>query len=241
MLAYERSVALGSEVIDVDLELSADGVLVAHHDTTVDAQTNGHGAVAEMTLAELRALDAGWGFKLNGSYPYRGKGVTIPTLGELLDRFPNFLFSLDLKDLGSDIIAPVCAAIRHAGHLDRTFVGSDSDDQIFEFRRRCPDVRTSATLADALALWSAAAKGDEAFVPQVHIDQPPYRVGSRTLVDGTRLAFAHRHDVAILTWVVDDPATMKSLVQLGVDGIYTRRPDLLAPIVANARHHAASG
>ncbi len=140
--------------------------------------------------------------------------------------------SIDLKDLRFDVIEPVCDVLRATDAIGRSFVPSDRDEQIFELRRRCPDIHTSATLVDARALWNAAQVQDVGFQPAALIDRPPYRVGTRTLVDAGRLAYPHDHGVAILTWVVDDAPTMRALVELGVDGIYTRYPDRLAKIVA---------
>ena len=229
--AYEHSVALGGEVIDVDVGLSADGVPVAFHDTVVDGTTDGHGRVADLTVAQLQQLDAAYSFTIAGKQPFRGMGLHIPTLREVLDRFPGMLVSLDLKDLGTDIIQPLCDVLRSTGSLARSFVGSNGDAQIVQIRRQCPDVRTSSNLPDARALWNAAATGDQTFRPAALIDQPPYQVNGQVLVTKERLAYAHAHGVAVLTWVVDDEATMRSLVAMGVDGIYTRYPDRLARVV----------
>jgi glycerophosphoryl diester phosphodiesterase len=205
---------------------------VGIHDQTVDATTEGSGAVTSFTVAQLQQLDAGYDFTLDGKQPYRGKGVQIPTLRQVLDQFPDTLVSIDLKNLGFDILEPVCDVVRGAHALDRSFVGSNGDEQIIELRKRCPDIRTSANLPDARALWAAAEANDESYRPAALIDQPPYRRSGRTLVSPERLAYAHAHDVAILTWVVDDEASMRELVAMGVDGIYTRNPDRLAKITA---------
>ena len=233
--AYEHSMAMGGEVVDVDVALSADGVPVAVHDANVDATTEASGAVASLTVAQLQALDAGYRFTIDGTQPFRGLGLRIPTLLEILERFPTAMVSLDLKDLGSDILQPVCDLLHEEHAVARSFVGSDGDDQIVELRRRCPDVRTSANLPDARALWKAADGNDPTFRPGATIDQPPFRAGDRTLVTKERLAYAHAHGVAVLTWVVDDEPTMRALVEMGVDGIYTRYPDRLARIVESYR------
>ena len=230
MLAFESTVAMGADVVDVDLRISADGVVVAIHDSTVDRTTGTHGNVKSMSYDELAKLDAGWGFSPAGSlddHPYRGAGVTIPTLETILERFPTTLLSIDLKDESMDMVQPVCDQLRSHGRLDDVFVGSNSDPQILEFRKRCPDVRTSAIMNDVYAARDARASGDPDFVPAVTVNQPPFRRGGRELVDAASLAWAHDHGVAILTWVVNDEADMQKLIDLGVDGIYTSYPDRL--------------
>ena len=233
LVALEHSMAAGGEVVDIDVGLTVDGQLVAFHDASVDAITGAHGAVATMTFAQLEQLDAGWGFEgPNGTHPFRGTGVGVPLVRDLLARFPKAFVSLDLKNLGTDIIQPVCELLRDTGRVATTFVGSDGDDQIIAMRRQCPDIHTTYNLADVRASEAAAATNDPTFVVPALIDQPPYRFdGGAPIVTAATLAFDHAHDLAVMTWVVDDEPTMKLLVDLGVDGIYTRKPALLASVV----------
>ena len=230
MLAFESTIAMGADVVDVDLRISGDGVVVAIHDATVDRTTGATGNVKSMSFAELAQLDAGWAFSPAGAddqHPYRGTGVTIPTLEAILDRFPTTLLSLDLKDESLDMVQPICDQLRGRGRLNDVFVGSNSDPQIIDFRQRCPEVRTSAIMNDVFASRDAQAAGDPNFVPAVTVNQPPFRRGGRELVDEASLKWAHDHGVAILTWVVNDEDDMRKLIDLGVDGIYTSYPDRL--------------
>ena len=191
-----------------------------------------------MTFKQLSGLDAGWSFttagsdpRAGGSHPYRGKDVTIPTFESILNQFPTTLLSVDLKDESLDMVQPVCDLLRDHRRLNDVFVGSNSDAQILEFRRRCPNVRTSAIMGDVYAARDARARNDPNFVPAVTVDQPPFRSDGQQLVDATSLAWAHDHGIAILTWVVNDVDDMKLLVDLGVDGIYTSYPDRLLKIL----------
>ena len=227
MVAYEKTIAAGADMVDVDLQLSKDGVLRVIHDGTTKRATGTVGTVSAMTVAELQKLDAGWSFGSATSHPFRGKNVRIPTFEEVLKRFPKALLSIDLKNESMAMITPLCNLLRAYGRRSDAFVGSNSDAQILAFRRECSDVRTSATMVDVRASQAARASGSSTFVPDVMVDQPPYRIGDRVLVDKESLAFAHAHGIAILTWVVNDPADMKRLLDLGVDGIYTSYPDRL--------------
>ncbi len=238
LVAYRETMAMGADVVDVDLRISSDGVVIAFHDPTVDRITGSTGNVRQMTYAQLAALDAGWGFTSSGtggnpagSHPYRAQGVQIPTFESILDEFPTTLLSLDLKDESLDMVQPVCDELRSHGRLNDVFVGSNSDPQILEFRRRCPDVRTSAIMNDVYAARDARASGDTAFVPAVTVDQPPFRIEGRRLVDADSLAWSHEHGIAILTWVVNDEADMQFLIDIGVDGIYTSFPDRLMKLL----------
>ncbi len=232
LFAYEQSTALGSEVIDLDVSMSSDGVLVAFHDSTLNRTTNGKGQLRALTYAELSKLDAGFRFTRNGRQPFRGRGLRIPTIEAVLKRFPRMLATLDLKDQRVELAQPVCALLRRLGRANNVYVGSDSSDQVLAFRKECPEVHTSGTDDERRAARAARESGDPNYVTKQLVSQPRY-LGS----DGTKrvtvesLAFAHRNGTAVLTWVIDDPAVMNELLDLGVDGIYTRRPDVLARIV----------
>jgi glycerophosphoryl diester phosphodiesterase len=243
MIAFQRTTAMGADVVDVDLQLAGDGTVIVFHDPTVDRMTGAHGNVGDMTYAQLSKLDAGYTFQPAGSdtHPFRGQGVTIPTLDAVLDEFPTKLLSVDLKDESLDMVAPVCAGLRAHHRSNDVFVGSNSDPQILAFRKACPDVRTSAIMGDVYAARDARASNDPNFVPAVTVDQPPYRNNGATLVDAASLAWSHAHGIAILTWVVNDEADMRTLVRLGVDGIYTSYPDRLLKILGRCTAACAAG
>lgn len=231
MLAFEKTMAMGADVVDVDVNRSNDGILIAFHDPTVTRVTGQPGRVRDMSFSQLQKLDAGWSFAKGKTSPFRGKGVTIPSLESILKRFPSTLLSLDLKDESTAMNRPLCDLLTRFNRSTDVFVGSNSDGQILEFRRLCPNVRTSATMVDVYATQNARATNAPNFVPAVSVDQPPYRIGERTLVDKASLAWAHAHGVAILTWVVNDSKDMEHLIDIGVDGIYTSYPDRLIAIL----------
>ncbi|MEJ5363417.1 MAG: glycerophosphodiester phosphodiesterase family protein, partial [Spirochaetota bacterium] len=98
-LAFEKAIELGADVIETDVHLSCDGHVVVVHDDELSNITNGTGKVAQLTLQEIKSLDAAYHFTVDGvSYPYRGKDITIMTLEEMLDAFPDQRFNVDLKD-----------------------------------------------------------------------------------------------------------------------------------------------
>ncbi len=243
MMAFTQTMAMGADVVDVDLRISADGVVIVFHDPTLDRMTGAPGDVGRMTYAQLRTFDAGYTFSPAGSttHPFRGQGVIIPTLESVLQTFPNKLLSVDLKDESTAMVQPVCALLRAYHRINDVFVGSNSDPQIIAFRAQCPDVRTSAIMGDVYAARDARATNDPSFHPAVTVDQPPFRNNGRQLVDQASLAWSHAHGIAVLTWVVDDDADLRLLVQLGVDGIYTSYPDRLLKILGRCTAACASG
>jgi glycerophosphoryl diester phosphodiesterase len=229
LYAYERSSAMGGDVIDADVAMTADGVLVAFHDATLDRTTNGSGRLRDRTFAQLAALDAAWHFRKGG---LRGKNIRIPTIEAILRRFPRSLVTLDLKDQRIAAVRPICDLLVRLDRFDDVYVGVDVDAQVIEFRRTCPAVRTSGTSADRQAARVARERNDSGFMPRQMVNQPAYRAR-----DGTKritkdyLTYAHSRNAAVFTWVVDDAAELRELIRLGVDGIYTRRPDVMLSVL----------
>jgi glycerophosphoryl diester phosphodiesterase len=232
LYAYEHSMAMGGDVVDADVLLTADDIPIAFHDATLERTTNGTGSVEGKTYAELATLDAGWNFVRNGDHPFRGKGITIPTIESILRAFPHALVTLDLKDLRTAAVPPLCSLIRALHRADDVYIGVDAAAQVMLFRQLCPEVRTSGTDAERRAMRAARASNDPSFVTHDLVSQPPFLAP-----DGTKritpdyLAYAHSKDIAVLTWVVDDPSDMADLINIGVDGIYTRRPDVMIKLL----------
>jgi len=100
LLAFERALDLGVDVVEMDLRGTSDRHIVVHHDPSVERTTEGAGLVRELTLEEIRALDAGYRFEVEAdgtlTHPYRGRGLVVPTLLEVLDRFPESRLNLEM-------------------------------------------------------------------------------------------------------------------------------------------------
>src|SRR5215212_7629564 len=97
--AFRLAVEAGAGGLELDVHITRDGRLVVIHDATVDRTTGGTGAVSGMTIDELRGLDAGYKFspEAGPTRPYRGRGVRVPTLDEVLEEFPGVAVNIDIK------------------------------------------------------------------------------------------------------------------------------------------------
>lgn len=227
--AMRLSMAAGADVNDADVHLTADGELVAIHDDTVDATTNGSGLVRDKTLAELRLLDAGWHFAGDAAdFPFRGRGVRIPTIEEVLTEFPDTLTSLEFKDDSGPAPVILCTLLRRLDRTGSVYVSSDTDAAVEAFKVACPEVTTTVTDTLVPVMRAAQASG-EPWCSPVPIGQPPYREDRKPTAASLR--WAHDHGLANFTWTVDDPDTLRDLARLGMDGVYTRRPGIARAIV----------
>jgi glycerophosphoryl diester phosphodiesterase len=244
MLAFRGAVEMGYRYLETDLHATRDGALVLIHDDTLERTTDGSGPVWEHTLAELKRFDAGYHFSPDGgrTYPYRGQGVTVPTLEEAVEAFPEVRLNVEIKQAclpdGQErplAVAAVVDFIERRGLQDRLLVASFRDRVVREFRRRSGGyVATSAARGEARRFWLASRLRLERrlCVPYDAL-QVPVRYGSRTVVDRRLVGAAHRCGLHVHVWTVDEPEEMRRLLSLGVDGLMSDRPDLLLEVVGS--------
>ena len=135
--AFRLAVEAGAGGLELDVHMTRDGHIVVIHDATVDRTTSGSGAVSEMTLHELRKLDAGHNFRPHGgpTRPYRGRGVRVPTLGEVLEEFPGVAVNIDIKAGTPGIEETVFGVLREADALRRAIVVSTPHATVKRFRK----------------------------------------------------------------------------------------------------------
>ena len=228
--AFRRSVELGVDVLELDVHSTADGALVVIHDRTVDRTTDGGGRVNEMSLAALKKLDAGHRFTADGgqTFPFRGQGVTIPTLDEVLQAFPEMKFNIEPKQATPSLVGPLCNLLKERRMTGKTIVASFNQTLIDEFRQACPDVATSAGPTEVtkfLSLYKTGLTG--AFSPAMHALHIPQSAGWLYTVDGDFIRAARERNLQVHVWTVNEIEDMKRLTELGVDGIMTDYPDRL--------------
>jgi glycerophosphoryl diester phosphodiesterase len=233
LLAFQNALSLGVIFWETDVHATRDGTLVVHHDERVDRTTNGSGAICDMRYAELVDLDAGFWFKdESGGYPYRGSGLKIPTLSELIDLSPVTRLNVEIKPRGRRVARKLWELIEHRGIHDRILVAADRDRSVKRFRRYSAErVATSASRREALQFWLAVRSHMDRFIP-VAFDalQVPPSYHGLTVVDRAFVRAAHRHGVQVHVWTLDDPSEIRRMLNLGVDGIMSDRPDRLANV-----------
>jgi len=242
LVAYEKGVALGADALELDIHTTRDGVTVVIHDPTVDRTTDGHGVVANLTLAELQRLDAGYRFTPDGgrTYPYRGQGVTIPTLREVFERFPDRRVNIDLKQDTPNSAGRLWELIQEMGAEDRVLVGSFEPATIAAFRQiSARRVATAASPREArnLLLVGVLLRRPGWLNPLYDALQVPETYRGVRVVSPGSIAAAHHLNVAVHVWTVDDRPTMDRLLDWGVDGLMSDRPDVLAEALAAYEAH----
>lgn len=231
LLAFESAISeYRADMLELDVHACRDGELVVAHDDTLERCTDGEGPLAALTYAELARLDAGHRFSPDGgqSFPFRGRGVRIPRLSDVLRALPDARLNVELKADAPGVAGAFAELVRGAGATERLCVGSEQDALAEQLLRALPEAchfyPREALTAIVLALKFGA---EPPAAPYQVLDMPLHHEGTR-LVDGALLAGCAKLGKWVNVWTVDDPAEMRALIAEGVGGIITDRPDRLA-------------
>lgn len=219
----------GADMLELDVRLSADGHVVVIHDATVDRTTEGSGAVGDHTLDELRALDAGFRFVDEEGRPtFRAAGVTIPTLREVLEACPSVWVNVEAKEAA--VAGPLVALVRERGEQHRVLVAAEHE----RTRRAARDYRGpwGASRRHCALFWLLhRLPGGSPYTPPADVLQIPEFWKGRRLLTPRLVEAAHRRNLPVHVWTVDDPSDMRRMLEWGVDAIQTDRPDLLSEVL----------
>jgi len=218
LAAFRKAIALGASFIETDLQLSRDARFVAIHDATVNRTTNGQGAVHDMTLDDLRKLDAGSWFGSEFS------GERIPTLEEILEfsKKNDVVFYLEIKPGGSwGGEHAMISSLRESGEIPRTVVISFDPSIVLSLRKIEPTLMTGLLYDGQIEnpLDKAVAIGARQLVVR------------GDLVTPALISEAKKKDLQVVCWTVNHPAHMRLLAAAGVDGIMSDYPDRLVAAV----------
>ncbi len=225
LAAFQLAEKMGADGIELDVHLTADGTLVVIHDFTVDDTTDGSGRVEDMTLAELKRLDAGAWFDV------RYAGQQVPTLDEVVDRVGDeMVLNIELKTVawrGQRLERAVVDFVRARGIGKRVILSSFNPLAMRRVRQLAPDLATGIIYSPSLPLPLRRAW----LRPMVH---PVALHPHHSQVDARYVAWAHARGYRVHTWTVDDPAEMRRLINLEVDAIITNRPNVLRDVMRGA-------
>jgi len=235
LAAFEIAVALGYRYLETDAHLTRDGILVAFHDDRLDRVTDRAGAIAELVIAEVEAADAGYTFSVDGgrSFPFRGQGIRVPRLEDLLVRWPEARFNIDPK--ADACVVPLAALLDRLKAWDRVCIGSFSDRRLRRIRELGRGRACTSMGPQAVAL--ALAVSNFRLIPRLGADcvQVPTHRGPVRIVTERFVAAAHRAHLPVHVWTINDEPTMDRLLELGVDGIMSDRLRLLVDVLCRHR------
>jgi glycerophosphoryl diester phosphodiesterase len=212
LAAFDRGLAAGADGLELDVHLSRDGVVVVHHDRRLDRTTRTTGPLAERTASELATFD-------------------VPALRDVLTRYPAARIIIELKTPGADLARAVIDEVTRAGAVDRVCLGSFSSRALRAAREINPAIATSGGRMEVrLALYRSWINLSPGRVPYQAF-QVPEISGNTRVVSPRFVRLAHKAGLVVQVWTVDDPDDMRRLLDWGVDGIISDRPDIAAQVV----------
>jgi glycerophosphoryl diester phosphodiesterase len=225
--AFDRGRAAGADGLELDVRFSADGVVVVCHDDTLDRTTSGTGLVAAHRAADLAKVDAGYRFAdAAGAFPFRGLGIGVPTLRDVLRRYPEMFIIIEMKENTAAIARAVADEVRAASAVDRVCAAGYGKESLDAARAVLPDMATSASQPEvrlavyrSMAGWPVRKAGYDAF-------QVPETVGYVRVISPRFIRHVHEAGRRLQAWTIDDEDDMERLLGWGVDGLISNRPDV---------------
>jgi len=233
LTAFDHGLSLGADGLEFDVHLSRDGVVVVHHDRTVDRTTNGKGPVAAMTADQLSRLDAGYNFSPAGHppHPFRGLVGGVPPLAEVLRRYRNIPLIIELKVNDPLLAHRTIDEVRAADSVERVALGSFGTRVMRAARAYEPRILTGSSREETrLALYRSWVRWP-ARQPRYDVFQVPEFSGMTRVVSRRFIQYAHEAGLAVQVWTVDRADDMQRLLDWGADGIISDRPDVAVGVV----------
>ena len=238
LLAYDQALKDGADMLELDIHETSDHVIVVMHDETVDDTTNCTGLIKEMTFAELGECDAGYKWTQDDeTYPYRDMGLLVPSLEEVLERYPDTAVNIEIKQSEPSLVDGLVDLVREYEFEDKMVGASFSDEVVAELRAAAPEIATSLGEGESLDFWlKSNADIDPDYVPAGEFLQLPIQYNLEgTIVDVLHPGFVPRveeYDMYLHIWTVNDEDEMRWLIEVqGVHGIMTDDPPLLTRVI----------
>jgi len=239
LAAFQIAIAdCAADMLELDVHQTRDGMLVVSHDPTVDRCTDGSGPIRELAFSEVARRDAGYRFSpdLGTSFPFRGQGVRIPSLEEVFRAFPRARYNIDVKADAPGVVENFAAVVKRENIIARVCCGSDSDELATRLVRALPDCcHFYPKQALTELVWAIRSQQEPPVDDRYHVLDIPLEYQGIRLIDAHLLETAQQIGRWVNVWTVDAPPEMARLIDEGVGGIMTDRPDLLRQLLAQ-RH-----
>jgi glycerophosphoryl diester phosphodiesterase len=234
MLAFENAVAISPNVIlETDVHYTSDKQIVVFHDPTLDRTTNGKGPIKNLTLEEVKKLDAAYMFQdEKGDFPYRGKGLQIPTIQELFEKFPNTRMMVEVKPNERDLGKDLYELAKKYNRLDKTIITSEHSRVLQYVRSLDSAVLTNAGEDEVLrTIMLLNIKLPSLDTLNADAYCIPEAASGIKILTPELITELHKRNKKAYIWTINETEDMKRLIQAKVDGIITDRPKALSTLL----------
>ncbi len=235
MPAFINAVNLGVDMLEIDVRLTADGNLVTHHDSTIDRMSDGQGEIYQKTYQELKEFDFSGSFSDTCLQSGEEK-VEITLLQDVMQKFENMQLTVEIKDgdeRGRKAVDELMKLVKKFAYEDKLIVGSFHDEVLKYLKNNySEDIKISASKKKVAGFYLTNKLNlDGLWNFDIAALQIPTTYKGFKLAQSDLIKAAHRKNIAVHFWTVNDPAEMKRLIDLNADGIMTDRPDVLLDII----------
>jgi glycerophosphoryl diester phosphodiesterase len=231
--AFAEGLRAGADRLELDVHATADGAVVVLHDETLDRTTDGRGPVNRVSLDALRRLDAGSRFEVpDGSHPFRGRGVRVPTLDALLAAFPDVPLNIEIKQEAPPIEPAVLAVLDRHRARERTLLAAEHGSIMERIRAAAPEMLTSFSAPEAAEFVGRVRDAQlGGYRPSGVALQVPPTYGMIDIVTPEFVRVAHDLGLEVHVWTINTEAEMDALLDLGVDALMTDFPAVAAAVL----------
>lgn len=225
LAAFELAERQGADALELDVRLSADGAPMVIHDRTLERTTDGAGPVRTQAVADLRLLDAGAGYTPDGgnTFPYRGQGLRIPTLGEVLWAFPRMSVMVEVKE--PEAQEAVRRVLVQETAIERCVIASEHRAALEMFRE--PPFASAASAPEIAELYWSVLLRRRLSHPRYDLLSVPRRYRGLPVPTRRFVAAARGFGCPVHVWTINDPATARRLWAVGVAGVVTDGPEVM--------------
>jgi len=234
--AFRAARQAGSPYIECDVHMTRDGAVVVHHDDDLRRTCGRDECIADLDYAALARADAGFTFSLDGNeFPFRGQGIRVPTLSEVLSAAADCRFIIEIKQVKPSVVSAMFKVIDQAGMARRVLIASEHQEPLTEVRQLRPEIPTSFAAGEIAGFFQALATSASDYRPPADALQIPPVYETLRLATPESVAMAHRLGLEVHVWTVNEEAEMSELLGIGIDGIITNFPDRLLALLPSVK------
>ncbi len=236
MVSFQAAVDLGVDYLELDIHMTRDGEVVVTHDESLERTCGRPGLIKEMDYSDVALADAGYTFSADGTeFPFRGRGVRIPRLSEVLSSFPKTRFVIEAKQIEPSLVAAMLRVIEVAGMRRMVLIASEHQKPLDEVRAFAPGIPSNLSYEEGSAFFKAVAARDDSYKPPCDALQIPPTYGSWRLATPTTVEMAHRWGIEVHVWTVNDESEMAAMLDIGVDGLISDFPGRALRVISERR------
>jgi glycerophosphoryl diester phosphodiesterase len=234
--AFRAAAEAGAWYFELDVHMTRDGHIVVSHDPDLARTCGIEASIRELNLAEVKQADAGYAFQSpaadnSAQFKFRGRGIQIPTLAEVFAAFPDRRYVIEIKQSEPSLAAALLEVVDRFGMHRRVLMAGEHQGPIDEIRALASSIPTGMAYREIADFMQSLAPGAEPYSPRADALQVPPEFESWRLVTRESVAAAHRLGIEVHVWTVNDPAEMRAMLELGVDGIITDYPARLLALL----------